>query len=195
MASSFEAAELAVVKPLAVQGSRRWRGLVLPVVAVALWWLLSRLDVVNSALLVSPAKVAGTAWEMVATGRVWRALSASLARELTGFFIGTAAGLVLGALLGLWPRFNRMVGPSFNTVACGNMMEAMKWEKRMETAFTHLGAWFQDGRGWGDLPAGTGLHWPVPYQDLQARNRPLSAIYSTGGGSNPASAPKGTYGW
>ena len=115
MASSFEAAELAVVKPLAVQGSRRWRGLVLPVVAVALWWLLSRLDVVNSALLVSPAKVAGTAWEMVASGRVWRALSASLARELTGFFIGTAAGLVLGALLGLWPRFNRMVGPSFNT--------------------------------------------------------------------------------
>jgi sulfonate transport system permease protein len=115
MASAFEAAELAVVKPLAVQGSRRWRGLVLPVAAVALWWLLSRLDVVNSALLVSPAKVAATAWDMVASGRVWRALSSSLARELTGFFIGTGSGLVLGALLGLWPRFNRMVGPSFNT--------------------------------------------------------------------------------
>ncbi len=87
------------------------------------------------------------------------------------------------------------VGPSYNTVACGNMMEAMKYEKRIEEAYTHFIGWFLDMRGWGDLPQGTGLHWPVPYQDLQARNRPLSAIYSTGGGTNPASAAKGTYGW
>jgi hypothetical protein len=87
------------------------------------------------------------------------------------------------------------VGPSFNTIACGNMMEAMKYEKRIEEAYSHFIGWFLDMRGWGDLPAGTGLHWPVPYQDLQARNRPLSAIYSTGGGTNPASAVKGTYGW
>ncbi|WP_394788824.1 ABC transporter permease [Rhodoferax sp.] len=115
MAGALDQAELAVVVPLTVQGSRRWRGLVLPVAAVALWWLASRLDLVNSALLVSPVKVLETAWDMTSSGRLWRALSASLARELTGFFIGIASGLVLGALLGLWPRFNRMVGPSFNT--------------------------------------------------------------------------------
>jgi hypothetical protein len=85
------------------------------------------------------------------------------------------------------------VGPSYNTIACGNMMEAMKYEKRMETAYTHFMAWFLDSRGWGDLPAGTGLHWAPPYQDLQARGR--TVIYSTGGGNNPASAVKGTYGW
>jgi SusD/RagB-like outer membrane lipoprotein len=87
------------------------------------------------------------------------------------------------------------VGPTFNTIACGNMMEAMKYEKRIETAYTHFAAWFFEMRGWGDLPQGTGLHWPVPFGDLQARGRDKSAIYSTGGGSNPASAPKGTYGW
>ena len=86
------------------------------------------------------------------------------------------------------------VGPSFNTIACGNMMEAMKYEKRMETAYTHFMAWFLDSRGWGDLPAGTGLHWAPPYQDLQARGKSTSEIYSTGG-NNPASAVKGTYGW
>jgi sulfonate transport system permease protein len=112
---SRDAAELATVVPLPVPGQRRWRGLVLPVAAVALWWLASKLDIVNSALLVSPVKVLDTAWEMIVSGRLWRALSASLARELTGFFIGTVSGLVLGALLGLWPRFNRLVGPSFNT--------------------------------------------------------------------------------
>jgi hypothetical protein len=76
---------------------------------------------------------------------------------------------------------------------CGNMLEALKWEKRLETQYTHLMAWFLDSRGWGDLPENTGLHWPVPYQDLQVRGR--TNIYSTGGGTNPASAPKGTYGW
>ena len=87
------------------------------------------------------------------------------------------------------------VGPSFNTVACGNMMEALKWEKRNEEAYTGFIQWFLDGRGWGDLPTGTPLHWPPPYQDLQARGRTASQIYSTGGGTNPASAAKGTYGF
>ncbi len=110
-----DAAELAVVQPLRPIDHSRWRGLVLPVIAVALWWLLSRLDIVNSALLVSPQKVLATAADQVVSGRLWRALGASLAREVTGFVIGTALGLVLGALLGLSPLFNRIAGPSFNT--------------------------------------------------------------------------------
>ena len=112
---SHDAAERAVLQPLRPAGNGRWRGLVLPVAAIALWWLLSSLDVVNSALLVSPAKVLATAAEQVTSGRLWRALSASLAREATGFLIGTSLGLVLGALLGLSGLANRLVGPSFNT--------------------------------------------------------------------------------
>ena len=100
---------------MASASAGRWRGLVLPLAAIALWWLVAHLEVVNSALLVSPARVLATAWEQVATGRLWRALAASLAREATGFVIGTAGGLLLGALLGLSPLFNRLVGPSFNT--------------------------------------------------------------------------------
>jgi len=110
-----DAAERAAVRPLRPAGRSRWRGLVLPVAAVGLWWLLALLDVVNSALLVSPFKVIGTMIDQVMSGRLWRALSASLAREAAGFLIGTVSGLVLGALLGLWPLFNRIVGPSFNT--------------------------------------------------------------------------------
>ena len=87
------------------------------------------------------------------------------------------------------------VGPTFNTVACGTMMEALKWEKRNEEAYTGFIQWFLDGRGWGDLPSATPLYWPVPYQDLQARGRSLAQIYSTGGGTLPGSAAKGTYGF
>ena len=86
----------------------------------------------------------------------------------------------------------------FNVIACGNMMEAMKYEKRLETAYTHFAAWFLDMRGWGDLPAGSPLFWAVPYQDLQARGYATGDIYSTGDGVGTAPgsfAVKGTYGW
>ncbi len=85
------------------------------------------------------------------------------------------------------------VGPSYTALACGNMLEALKWEKRIETAYTHFMAWYLDSRGWGDLPDGTGYHWAPPYEDLQARTL---GIYSTGGTfGNPGTAVKGTYGW
>lgn len=93
----------------------RWRGLVLPVAAVLLWVLASHFQWVNSALLVSPLQVLATGLDLVTSGQLWLNLRASLLRELTGFVIGSTCGLVLGGLLGLWPRFGRLVGPSFNT--------------------------------------------------------------------------------
>jgi hypothetical protein len=88
-------------------------------------------------------------------------------------------------------------GPG-NSLVCGNLWEALKYEKRIETAYTAYANWYLDERGWGDLPENTSLFWAVPYQDLQARGRPLSAIY--GAGPGPGNAPnsvaaKGTYGW
>jgi hypothetical protein len=75
--------------------------------------------------------------------------------------------------------------------ACGNLMEAMKYEKRMETAFTSFGRWWIDGRGWGDLPENTAYEYPVPYQEMQARQK---ASYNLGGGTG-SNAAKGTYGF
>jgi len=88
--------------------------------------------------------------------------------------------------------------PNASTVACGNMFEAMKWEKRMEEAYVQFAAWFLDGRGWGDLPEGTALFWAVPYQDLQSRGYAIDKIYGAGlgAGNAPGSvAGKSTYGW
>ena len=86
----------------------------------------------------------------------------------------------------------------YNVIACGNLFEAIKYEKRIETAYVTYAPWFLDGRGWGDLPKDTPLFWPVPYQDLQARGRPISAIYGTGPGVGTApnsTAPVSVYGW
>jgi hypothetical protein len=84
------------------------------------------------------------------------------------------------------------VGPSFTTTVCGSILEAMKWEKRMETAYTSYGAWFFDSRGWGDLAEGTALEWPVPFQELDAR---VAALYNLGGVGGAAAAGPSTYGF
>jgi hypothetical protein len=73
------------------------------------------------------------------------------------------------------------VGPSFTVTQCGNMMEALKWEKRMETAYTTWASWWFDSRGWGDMPASSPPHWPVPYQEMDARTQ---AFYDMPGTSS-----------
>jgi hypothetical protein len=86
----------------------------------------------------------------------------------------------------------------FNIVACGTLWDALKYEKRIETAYTHYAPWYLDGRGWGELPKDTPLFWAVPFQDLQARGTPTSAIYGTGPGAGNApnsTAGPSVYGW
>jgi len=77
------------------------------------------------------------------------------------------------------------------TVACGNIFEAMKYEKRIETMYSGFGRFWIDSRGWGDLITGTALEFPVPYQEMQARQKPF---YLLGAGFGSAAA-KGVYGF
>jgi hypothetical protein len=77
------------------------------------------------------------------------------------------------------------------TVTCGNIMEAMKYEKRIETTYSGFGSFWISGRGWGDLVENTPLEFPVPYQEMQTRQQPF---YLLGSGFGSAAA-KGTYGF
>jgi len=88
-------------------------------------------------------------------------------------------------------------GPA-GPVVCGDLWEALKYEKRIETAYVTFAPWYFDGRRWNDLPKDTPLWWPVPFQELQARGRATSALYGTGVGvgNAPNSAAAGSaYGW
>jgi hypothetical protein len=80
--------------------------------------------------------------------------------------------------------------PGSITTICGNVWDALKWEYRMETAYTGYGNWFFPARGWGDLPQNTATQWPVPYQEMDARRKPF---YGFGGGLSSSSGP-GNYG-
>jgi len=106
---------------------------------------------------------------------------------LTGI---TSLTQAIGASGSCVPRVPQ--APNFNTAACGTIFEAMKWEKRLETAYTQMGGWYIDSRGWGDLAEGTAVHFPVPFQEMDARAKPF---YSLGGVGGPSSAAKGSYGY
>ncbi|WP_349743679.1 ABC transporter permease [Roseateles cavernae] len=92
------------------------RGWLLPLAVLALWWWARASGWSDSKLLVSPAEVAERGAELIASGQLWTALSASLGRNLIGFAIGAAAGLAVGALLGLSRRAERLIGPSLHTL-------------------------------------------------------------------------------
>ena len=91
--------KVAVDKPPLASRKRRidLRGAVLPIVAIALWWAISEVHLVKSGLLVSPAEVLRTAWQQIVSGALVRALSASLAREASGFAIGTVRVPIVSA--------------------------------------------------------------------------------------------------
>lgn len=86
----------------------------------------------------------------------------------------------------------------FNVVACGNLWETLKYEKRIETMYMSYAPTFIDARGWGDLPKDTPLYWATPFQELQARKVPTSKIYGVGIGAGNAPfsfAAVSGYGW
>jgi hypothetical protein len=126
----------------------------------------------------------------------------ALIRQGGGANLTTAMGLVNDSRTanGL-PAFTDPAGvapggqgcvPRLPNGSCASLLEAMKYEKRMETQLTGYMQWFLDSRGWGDLVVGTALHWPVPFQEMDTRNLPFYDMPSAG--TLPGAAA-GTYGF
>jgi hypothetical protein len=85
------------------------------------------------------------------------------------------------------PRTPIRTGNTY-TLQCATTFEALKYEKRLETAFTSYAVWFLDNRRWGDMVSGTPLEWPVPFQETNARNLPVRNNRNVAPATN-------TYGW
>lgn len=96
--------------------NRDCRGAALPVGVLAVWYVVTSLDWVNTKLVVPPEKVVQVAYKYVTHGNFLEAVASSLFRDLSGFVIGSVAGILLGVALGLSRWTERVVGPSFNTL-------------------------------------------------------------------------------
>jgi sulfonate transport system permease protein len=90
------------------------RGLVVPVVLLAVWYFVTQFKLVNTLLLVQPYKVVTSAITHYREGLIVTPLLASLQRDLLGLTIGTSLGLVIGAAMGVSRLTDRLLGPTFH---------------------------------------------------------------------------------
>ncbi len=72
---------------------------------------------------------------------------------------------------------------------CGSLWDALKYEKRIEMAGVEPGITWYDGRGWGTLPAGTMIQFPVPARELEVTRLPLYTFGGAPGAVGSAAAP------
>jgi hypothetical protein len=69
---------------------------------------------------------------------------------------------------------------------CGNLMDALIYEKRFETIYLSGGLSYFDARGWGILLKGTPLHFPIPALELNALPVPIYTFGGQGDATNAA---------
>jgi len=92
-----------------------WRGLVLPVAFIVIWYAVTALHLVNTKLIVPPGGVLTTAWAELANGSFYLGIALSLWRDLAGFTLGALAGVAVGTLIGASRLADKLIGPTFHT--------------------------------------------------------------------------------
>lgn len=97
-----------VLRPILRVAGRAALYVALPVALIALWQVAFELRLIRPILLPSPLKVGGAAWELAASGDLFRHLGISLLRVLEGFAVAALAGLVLGVGIGLSRGLDRL---------------------------------------------------------------------------------------
>jgi hypothetical protein len=83
------------------------------------------------------------------------------------------------------PPAGRACVPKKDDGTCGDLWDALMYEKRLETYGLEPIIPFADRRGWGLLMKGSLIHFPVTGRELQTLGKP---VY-TYGGDLPGSAP------
>lgn len=96
--------------------TQKARGLVIPLVILALWWVVARNGWVSPLFLPPPEKVAATFLTLLNEGKIVANLEESLLKVAKGFFIGIVAGFIVGASMGLSRTMEKLIGPLFNAV-------------------------------------------------------------------------------
>lgn len=94
-----------------------------------------------------------------------------------------AAGLAPVTVTG--PPNDRACVPKRDDGTCGDLFDALQYEKRIDLFPTEALIAFADARGWGKLISGTPLHFPVHGRELELLGFPYYTIGGGGAGSAP----------
>ena len=88
---------------------RTWISILGFIALIALWQLVTGVGLVSPIFLPSPMRVLRALYELTISGDLWRHMSASLVRIGYGWVIGTAFGVAVGLMIGLF-TVSRAVG-------------------------------------------------------------------------------------
>jgi ABC-type nitrate/sulfonate/bicarbonate transport system permease component len=94
-----------------LDGASSWGGRFVPLVlAIGVWEIVSRSEVVNPRLFPPPSQVVLALYEWVTSGYFWDDVQSSYVRMLAGFAVGGLLGVVFGMLTGR-TRWGATLGP------------------------------------------------------------------------------------
>ncbi|PPF10781.1 nitrate ABC transporter permease [Rathayibacter rathayi] len=100
--------------------SRRWfvvaGGAILPVLLLAAWQIATTSGLVSVAVFPSPAMVWAAGVDLAQRGDLGQDVAISTQRVLIGFALGSALGLVVGALFGLSRVWEVVLGPTLGAI-------------------------------------------------------------------------------
>nr|WP_258068637.1 ABC transporter permease [Rathayibacter sp. AY1C1] len=100
--------------------SRRWfvvaGGAILPVLLLAAWQIATTTGMVSVAVFPSPAMVWAAGVDLAQRGDLGQDVAISTQRVLIGFALGSALGLVVGALFGLSRVWEVVLGPTLGAI-------------------------------------------------------------------------------
>ncbi|MFG1694718.1 ABC transporter permease [Nonomuraea sp. NPDC049309] len=99
-------------------------GLVVPLAALAAWQAAASAGVFTPAQLPAPSAVLAAVGELIQRGELWQHIAISGQRVLLGFAAGAAAGLLLGAAVGLYAPVRALLAPS---VAALRAVPSLAW--------------------------------------------------------------------
>jgi NitT/TauT family transport system permease protein len=94
----------------------RLRGLVIPVLLIALWEIGARADVLPEDTMSRPSTIAVAGWDALLDGSLLLATLQTFQTALLGLAIASIIGIMLGILIGLSPVLEAVIGPTLETI-------------------------------------------------------------------------------
>jgi ABC-type nitrate/sulfonate/bicarbonate transport system permease component len=94
----------------------RYRGLLIPVLLVALWEIGARTGTLPPDTMSQPSAIAVAGWDALTDGSLLIATLQTFQTALLGLAIGSFIGIALGIIIGLSPILEAVIGPTLDTI-------------------------------------------------------------------------------